>query len=317
MIAIMDVRSDAVWDGAVDLRIEAENGHRLMVRRSDGSTERCRVLFEACQNPACSCYDVKLVCTPMGESHLPNATSRVIPMNIESHGLSKDRTGMERADLAFARAVVDGMSADQWRQIRALFVAAKRKAMENTDLDALKIVFPPEVVFDGMMVAYDDIFPFAELLMLSADGRRWLADDQYCVQPGCKCREVVFSFFPLPPDSDSGIDERSSPAEPAITSVAAVRYDLTRRTMKVEALPAVEPSTAHELMTSLERSRPDFVDVVVERRRLLRELFRGYLARSVGRRARPVVASPKIGRNEPCPCGSGKKYQSCCGRFAT
>ena len=25
-------------------------------------------------------------------------------------------------------------------------------------------------------------------------------------------------------------------------------------------------------------------------------------------------ASPKIGRNEPCPCGSGKKYKKCCGR---
>jgi uncharacterized protein YecA (UPF0149 family) len=22
----------------------------------------------------------------------------------------------------------------------------------------------------------------------------------------------------------------------------------------------------------------------------------------------------KIGRNEPCPCGSGKKYKQCCGR---
>jgi len=24
--------------------------------------------------------------------------------------------------------------------------------------------------------------------------------------------------------------------------------------------------------------------------------------------------SPKIGRNEPCPCGSGKKYKKCCGQ---
>jgi SEC-C motif-containing protein len=25
-------------------------------------------------------------------------------------------------------------------------------------------------------------------------------------------------------------------------------------------------------------------------------------------------AAPKVGRNEPCPCGSGKKYKKCCGR---
>ena len=26
-----------------------------------------------------------------------------------------------------------------------------------------------------------------------------------------------------------------------------------------------------------------------------------------------VVADPKIGRNAPCPCGSGKKFKKCCG----
>jgi preprotein translocase subunit SecA len=31
----------------------------------------------------------------------------------------------------------------------------------------------------------------------------------------------------------------------------------------------------------------------------------------------PVRRSiPKVGRNEPCPCGSGKKYKNCCGRVA-
>ena len=27
-----------------------------------------------------------------------------------------------------------------------------------------------------------------------------------------------------------------------------------------------------------------------------------------------VVRGKKVGRNEPCPCGSGKKYKRCCGR---
>lgn len=27
----------------------------------------------------------------------------------------------------------------------------------------------------------------------------------------------------------------------------------------------------------------------------------------------PVMrAGPKVGRNDPCPCGSGKKYKKCC-----
>jgi hypothetical protein len=30
----------------------------------------------------------------------------------------------------------------------------------------------------------------------------------------------------------------------------------------------------------------------------------------------PPVKPKKVGRNEPCPCGSGNKYKRCCGRFA-
>ncbi len=37
-----------------------------------------------------------------------------------------------------------------------------------------------------------------------------------------------------------------------------------------------------------------------------------------GRRGRPAAAagrakSPKVGRNDPCPCGSGRKHKRCCG----
>jgi len=29
---------------------------------------------------------------------------------------------------------------------------------------------------------------------------------------------------------------------------------------------------------------------------------------------KPVTAEKKVGRNDPCPCGSGKKYKQCCGK---
>ncbi|MDZ7721286.1 MAG: SEC-C metal-binding domain-containing protein [candidate division KSB1 bacterium] len=37
-------------------------------------------------------------------------------------------------------------------------------------------------------------------------------------------------------------------------------------------------------------------------------------------RSRPsvktVVKNTNVGRNDPCPCGSGKKYKNCCGKVA-
>ena len=38
-----------------------------------------------------------------------------------------------------------------------------------------------------------------------------------------------------------------------------------------------------------------------------------YLA---SKKSNTVVKPKKIGRNEPCPCGSGKKYKFCCGKNA-
>ncbi|MBI2382070.1 MAG: SEC-C domain-containing protein [Gammaproteobacteria bacterium] len=29
-----------------------------------------------------------------------------------------------------------------------------------------------------------------------------------------------------------------------------------------------------------------------------------------------VRETPKVGRNDPCPCGSGQKYKKCCGAKA-
>jgi SWIM/SEC-C metal-binding protein len=29
---------------------------------------------------------------------------------------------------------------------------------------------------------------------------------------------------------------------------------------------------------------------------------------------KPKIAEQKVGRNEPCLCGSGKKYKKCCGK---
>jgi preprotein translocase subunit SecA len=47
-----------------------------------------------------------------------------------------------------------------------------------------------------------------------------------------------------------------------------------------------------------------------------REGYEQAIANSMPQREKqqPVVADPKIGRNDPCPCGSGKKFKQCHGQ---
>ncbi len=51
---------------------------------------------------------------------------------------------------------------------------------------------------------------------------------------------------------------------------------------------------------------PQWEELIPEERR--KELYKEQ------KRSKTVVKGEKIGRNDPCPCGSGKKYKKCCGR---
>ena len=44
---------------------------------------------------------------------------------------------------------------------------------------------------------------------------------------------------------------------------------------------------------------------IIERSRFLKESEQGYCLDGT---------RPQFGRNDPCPCGSGKKYKHCCGK---
>ena len=43
---------------------------------------------------------------------------------------------------------------------------------------------------------------------------------------------------------------------------------------------------------------------------------RWYFVEEVRRKGEPIVKGDQPGRNDPCPCGSGKKYKKCCGAAA-
>ncbi len=51
---------------------------------------------------------------------------------------------------------------------------------------------------------------------------------------------------------------------------------------------------------------PQWGDILDEEKR--KEITKEY------RRSKTVIKGEKIGRNDPCPCGSGKKYKKCCGK---
>jgi len=83
---------------------------------------------------------------------------------------------------------------------------------------------------------------------------------------------------------------------------ATIRHDVTHTIFRVTV--AREPATAQP--RRMLESRPEMTPVGGG-------VVAGATAAATATSAQPVKAGPKIGRNDPCWCGSGKKYKRCHG----
>ncbi|MBC7341841.1 MAG: preprotein translocase subunit SecA [Clostridia bacterium] len=93
-----------------------------------------------------------------------------------------------------------------------------------------------------------------------------------------------------------------------------VEYKLEAYDMFNQMVESIQEDTLRYLLrVQVDRERP--VAQPEQKRRQLVE-NRGPDGASQGP-AQPVRRGQKIGRNDPCPCGSGKKYKKCCGRAAS
>lgn len=170
------------------------------------------------------------------------------------------------------------------------------------------------------MVGYSEIFPLAPALAFSIGSERWLAVDDYCVNPDCDCRQVVLQFVTRAHERGLSLGRKKSPP--------AIFYDYLDGTFeKAQATQAHQPSL-QALLSALKDQRPRFDGEMKRRHKRLQALFKRARSQSEAAaesqrtqdsapepppRTEPAtVRSPKPGRNTPCPCGSGKKYKKCC-----
>ncbi len=58
----------------------------------------------------------------------------------------------------------------------------------------------------------------------------------------------------------------------------------------------------------------DIEELEIEQAEKSRNMFKAITDNDERHTAEPAKSSRTVGRNEPCPCGSGKKYKKCCGK---
>jgi preprotein translocase subunit SecA len=102
-----------------------------------------------------------------------------------------------------------------------------------------------------------------------------------------------------------------------------IRAEITHDLFRFELVGPEEP-TLEELLSRLqmERNRSFMADMGEKIPQMPQEAPSMQHApapapeqKQAPEKMQPVVVLPKIGRNDPCPCGSGKKYKKCCGNM--
>ena len=91
---------------------------------------------------------------------------------------------------------------------------------------------------------------------------------------------------------------------------------------EAQPAPAPEPAPAPKPAPKVERAMPEAPSAANPNMRASKEAYPGEAAMRAAASApqgeapkpQPVKAAPRVGRNDPCPCGSGKKYKNCHGR---
>lgn len=277
------------------------------------------VRLNACTKPTCHCELARLEC------HLEGVPEPIVfEVNVMRERLdTKIHSGPNQ--IALGKAFCKEANAEDWRWLRNAFVSAKRENMKTMDLDSVEVDLPDDVKQGrATTVGYMEIFPWAEMFHFARENEQWVVDDQYCVNPKCPCTRTFLTFFsaPNPPTSN----------KPRMRAVAS--YDYKTRKFEVEERRKNSPDPS-DLMEIVTEAWPDLASMLRERHGQLRRIGRRFLPGATEGQERvpesssiePVTSSSpslfpspstkrvsvKVGRNDSCPCGSGKKFKKCCG----
>jgi len=183
-----------------------------------------------------------------------------------------------------------------------------RRRWEQSKASKDPLVPPAEVpsVHDAARVLYAEAFQnSSSLLSLKFNGRLFAIGDLYCINPQCDCHEVDLMI----------VDITRGPKKNAKLDVNVLAVPMEGGAPTVKHTDDLDEATILLVYQHWQHGLRD-KEILAKRHAQMKAYGREkaeIAARSASNPETMPVAK-KIGRNVPCPCGSGKKYKKCCGR---
>jgi hypothetical protein len=140
--------------------------------------------------------------------------------------------------------------------------------------------------------------------------------ESYCNEPGCDCRRVFLNVASSRRQKIEAVITFGWENEDFYTEWLGFDDPNVLNELKGPALNTASPQS--ELAPALLREVTQILQIdgnYVERLKRHYRLFKDAVDNEAIESEEEDSWPPeKIGRNEPCPCGSGKKYKHCCGK---
>jgi hypothetical protein len=279
---------------------------------SPGLREPYLVRLGSCDNPACDCRALEVWMRPLEHSGPP---SHVTHLRLLFETREVERTVPEGPrDRQIAETLAKRLNADDWFLAQEIYAFEKAEISEPQDASDLQVSFPEDVLSDpSTLIQYQDLFPYARLSHFQLASQFFVVFERYCSHPECTCTEVCLDIAATPP-----LRPLDRPTPPHVTTEKDVtRLLIDYRTDQVKVAKPGPPGSppAAKLFQALQSAGPDLKARLERRHRVLQQLHKQARTGRVQTAApQPFRTPKKVGRNEPCPCGSGKKFKHCCGR---
>jgi SEC-C motif-containing protein len=283
-----------------------------------------------CRTQDCSCRDALVLATPgdretlltrgaavgeawsHGDGHIAAAAAlsdvSVFHLDLDSAevALLQQDTRLTPKDLAVRpqlRRVVERIDGEILDAIGHLWHLGKGTPdPEEANRDAPRIEL--EDWEAGDLVAWNEVLVGVRDDLYVRDDGVFEATELYCVASGCACGETVIRF------------SESRPRE--VLPIGAVRIAGSGKAVLEPDLHR-QRGLLERLWAAFQRRHPRHRERFARKAATLQELGPKIVSAPHRENQAPVapvaavVAKAKVGRNEPCPCGSGKKYKRCCG----
>jgi len=265
--------------------------------------QQYETMWSVCDNPFCGCSELTFGIS-IGRQETPEAWF-IFDFVTEKASLD-DKSCYTESSKRLSKRCLDELSEKDKTILGKLFSATKLQCEENVNPQTVE---PPEfpvkkIESASQMIYYRTIFPWAYVHSFSIDEKTYYVIDQYCLNSTCECHNVNLDVLGF-------VNTRHfNKNHPTLISFAC---NTGKWNVSETGKNAHPPS---DLMKELFRKHPDFQSILSRRRSTLKLLYHRHME-AVGFRKphEDTVSTPKnVGRNAPCPCGSGKKYKKCCGR---